>query len=259
MSKLLALAAALLCAFATLDHAQAQAFRTWVSSGADGDDINPCNRLQPCRTFPTAMSNTAAGGEINVLSPGSYGVITINKSLSIIAEGVTAGILAPSVNGIRVAAGAGDVVIIKGLDINGLGTGLEGIRIERAKSVHISKSIIHGFSAASSSAIAIVPSLSPVDVVISDTTITKNRQGILAAPTGGMTATVVADRVLAENTGGPAIRANANGTIRVTNSVISNNTRGLLQGGSGQIISAGNNFLVGNNIDGTFNSTVPLQ
>ena len=48
--------------------AQAQATRTWVSGGADGDDVNPCSRTAPCKTFAGAISKTAARGEINVLT-----------------------------------------------------------------------------------------------------------------------------------------------------------------------------------------------
>ena len=45
--------------------AQAQATRTWVSGV--GDDVNPCSRTAPCKTFAGAISQTAAGGEINCL------------------------------------------------------------------------------------------------------------------------------------------------------------------------------------------------
>ena len=48
--------------------AQAQATRTWVSGV--GDDVNPCSRTAPCKTFAGAISKTAARGEINALDPG---------------------------------------------------------------------------------------------------------------------------------------------------------------------------------------------
>src|ERR1051325_10649928 len=43
--------------------ANAQASRTWVSGV--GDDVNPCSRTAPCKTFAGAISKTAAGGEID--------------------------------------------------------------------------------------------------------------------------------------------------------------------------------------------------
>src|SRR5688500_7488705 len=65
--------------------AQTQATRTWVSGV--GEDINPCSRTAPCKTFAGAISKTAAGGEINVLDPGPYGNVTITKSITIDGTG----------------------------------------------------------------------------------------------------------------------------------------------------------------------------
>lgn len=117
-----ALALALLSASA----ANAQATRTWVSGV--GDDANPCSRTAPCKTFAGAISKTAAGGVINVLDPGSYGAVTITKSITIQNEGSFAGILFAGINGIIVNAGASDVVILRGLSFEGVGTGLNAIR-----------------------------------------------------------------------------------------------------------------------------------
>src|SRR4249919_2539708 len=69
--------------------ANAQATRTWVSGV--GDDANPCSRTAPCKTFPGAISKTAAGGEINCLDPGGFGGVTITKSISIICDSTEAG------------------------------------------------------------------------------------------------------------------------------------------------------------------------
>src|SRR5579862_3275156 len=103
----------------------AQATRTWVSGV--GDDANPCSRTAPCKTFAGAISKTAPGGEIDVLDPGGFGAVTITKSISIEADGVIAGVLVSGTNGINVAAGAADTVVLRGLTIDGLGTGLAGV------------------------------------------------------------------------------------------------------------------------------------
>src|SRR5476649_2969473 len=93
---LLALFVGLIPVFAATP-AQAQATRTWVSGV--GDDVNPCSRTAPCKTFPGAISKTAAGGEINCLDPGGFGAVTITKAItlncgftlgSILASGVPA-------------------------------------------------------------------------------------------------------------------------------------------------------------------------
>src|SRR5687767_15351427 len=86
--------------FAFASIAQAQASRTWVSGV--GDDVNPCSRTAPCKTFAGAISKTAACGEISVLDPGGYGTVTITKSITIDGSGTHASILNASINGVTV-------------------------------------------------------------------------------------------------------------------------------------------------------------
>src|SRR5215471_17088044 len=119
------LIAILVAGLAMASVAQAQATRTWVSGV--GDDANPCSRIAPCKTFAGAISKTAPAGEINVLDPGGFGAVTITKSITISSECTEAGVLVSGTNGIVISAGATDAIILKGLDIEGLGTGLNGI------------------------------------------------------------------------------------------------------------------------------------
>src|SRR5438552_4743497 len=122
----------------------AQATRTWVSGV--GDDANPCSRTAPCKTFPGAISKTAAGGEINCLDPGGFGGVTITKAMTIACEGVTAGVLVSGTNAIIVNAGASDQVTLRGLDINGFGTGLNGIRFLAGKALIVDNCQIYEFT-----------------------------------------------------------------------------------------------------------------
>jgi hypothetical protein len=124
--------------------AEAQASRTWVSGV--GDDVNPCSRTAPCKTFAGAISKTANGGEINVLDPGAFGAVTITKSISIVNDGLFAGVLAAFVNGVIVNAAATDVVILRGLDINGVGTGVNGIRFLAGAALYVENCQIYGFT-----------------------------------------------------------------------------------------------------------------
>src|SRR5205823_6851898 len=69
-AKIAPLLSVLGCLVALLYAAPAQAqTRTWVSGV--GDDANPCSRTAPCKTFPGAISKTAAGGEITVSIPAA--------------------------------------------------------------------------------------------------------------------------------------------------------------------------------------------
>ena len=108
-------------------EASAQATRTWVSGV--GDDANPCSRTAPCKTFPGAISKTASGGTIDALDPGGFGAVTITKPITLEAIGAVAGVLVSGTNGIVINAQTNDTVILRGLSIDGTGSGLAGIKV----------------------------------------------------------------------------------------------------------------------------------
>jgi hypothetical protein len=135
--------ALVLLALAIPSSASAQATRTWVSGV--GDDANPCSRTAPCKTFAGAISKTATTGEINCLDPGGFGGVTITKAITIKCHYTEGGVLVSGTNAIVVNAPTTATVTLRGLDINGIGTGLNGIRILQAKSVKILDSEIYNF------------------------------------------------------------------------------------------------------------------
>jgi hypothetical protein len=125
--------------------ANAQASRTWVSGV--GDDANPCSRTAPCKTFAGAISKTAAGGEIDALDPGGFGAVTITKSITIDGGQVgVVSVLVSGTNGIVVQAGTNDIVTLRNLSINGIGTGINGIRFVSGKALNIENCDILGFT-----------------------------------------------------------------------------------------------------------------
>ena len=130
-------------------NAWGQATRTWVSGV--GDDANPCSRTAPCKTFAGAISKTAAGGEIDALDPAGFGAVTITKAITIDGGGgQVASVLVAGTNGIVVAAGPSDVVILRNLSIDGIGpgqnAGLNGVRFLTGKGLQIEHCRIFGFS-----------------------------------------------------------------------------------------------------------------
>ena len=60
------------------------AARTYVSQRS-GSDSSVCSVTAPCRTFAGALAKTVPGGEIIVLDSGAYGMVTITRSVSIVA------------------------------------------------------------------------------------------------------------------------------------------------------------------------------
>ena len=119
MRRMILIQAALLAAMfgIAMAPAHAQATRTWVSGV--GDDANPCSRTAPCKTFAGAIAKTAAQGGINCLDPAGYGGVTITKSISIICQAGTAGVLVSGTNGITVSVAA--AVVKDSLIINSVG------------------------------------------------------------------------------------------------------------------------------------------
>lgn len=132
--------------------AQAQApgaTRTWVSGV--GDDVNPCSRTAPCKTFAGAILKTQAGGEISVLDPGGYGILIIRKPITIDGTGMLSSVLGGAgTTGITIDLGqikdpSMSPVRLRGLSINGLGTGVNGINVIIAGPVSVEDCVIDGF------------------------------------------------------------------------------------------------------------------
>lgn len=138
--------------FALAVVTQAQATRTWVSGV--GDDVNPCSRTAPCKTFAGAISKTAKDGEISTLDPGGFGTLTITKSITVNGGGAGQGYgsvlsaLAPQgflinitdVNDIR------KTVRLNWLDINGASSGTDGVRMIAGLALHIENTNIDGLT-----------------------------------------------------------------------------------------------------------------
>ena len=273
--------------FAALAHAQAT--RTWVSGV--GDDVNPCSRTAPCKTFAGAISKTAAGGEINCLDPGGFGAVTITKAITIDCVHTVGGVLASLVNGIIVNAAASDRIILRGLDINGKGNGLDGIRFLAGESLHVEDSVISGmqngivilaaseayikntyFRNNSNVGVYIVPSSGLVNAVIEKTTVENQAYGLYAGAntrvttrgsvySGNSIGGIVAqgsgavtnvDHCIVTNNG-VGLYSASGGVLRIGTSIISGNNTGVAFDGSGIAATFSDNNLDGNNSPGSFN------
>jgi hypothetical protein len=197
--------------------AQAQATRTWVSGV--GDDVNPCSRTAPCKTFAGAISKTAAGGEISVLDPAGFGAVTITKSVTIDGGGTTGSITASLVNGIIINAGVNDVIRLRNLSINGTGNGLNGIRYLAGKTLHVENLTIQGFT---SNGIDMNLGANSGNLTVKDTYI--NNCGIagirIQTSTGTATASLDNVRLQSNQFGFDAL----SGSTTISNSVVSQNT-----------------------------------
>jgi hypothetical protein len=216
--SLLALAAA----------AQAQATRTWVS--AVGDDVNPCSRTAPCKTFAGAISKTARGGEISVLDPGGYGAVTITKSITLNGDGTLASVLHSLTNGIIInitdPLDTAKKVIIRNLSINGASnsangqpTGLNAIRFLAGKELQVQNTNIYGCT--TNGIDVALGTAAAGTVYVQDSTIANCPTGIRVTATSGF-AEVILDNVQVEGHSN-AVDVQANGRLIARDSLFAGN------------------------------------
>jgi hypothetical protein len=278
IARLLAVLGTILLPLLYAVPADSQASRTWVSGV--GDDANPCSRTAPCKTFAGAISKTAPGGEIDALDPGGFGAVTITKALTIDGGGgQVASVLVAGTNGIVVQVGANDAVTLRNLRLNGIGSGINGVRFLSGASVVIENCEIFGFTAA---AINIAPNAGS-RVFVSKSTLTNNLNGVFVDGTGGAAGaiikisvtetkaannsstgilasttaghspiTMVIDRIDALNNNGFGVRATGpDAGIIMGNSTVTGNGTGVSQANSGIVGSYKNNNINANGADGT--------
>lgn len=254
-SSLIALLGTACLLTANADPALAQATRTWVSGV--GDDVNPCSRTAPCKTFAGAISKTAANGEINCMDPGGFGVVTITKSITIDCRATFGSILAAGLNGINVD-GANVVVTIRNLSINGAGVGLVGINFISGLSLEIDNVNIFAFNAGSATGIRFAPNSANSTLLINNSTISSNGiapstgGGIVVQTSGVNAAVVMIERTtISKNLGIGVLSIGAGSLVRINNSVITGNAIGVASTSAGVLRSYKNNAINGNGSDGT--------
>jgi hypothetical protein len=287
-----------ICVFSIVcaTFASAQATRTWVSGV--GDDANPCSRTAPCKTLAGAISKTATNGEINAIDAGGFGAVTITKSITIDFSNILGGVLVSGTNAV-IINGTETKVTLRGLDIDGLTTGLNGVKIISAETVSIENCAIYGFNRGISDERAsdgqlsvsntiirnnntenvfIGASNSEVKAIFSNTEL-KNGGGIgLTARYGSQ---VIIRNSFVTGNGDTGVIAQDSAEVEIIDSVISQNQFGVttLSSGSkirlsgdtvtmnkeglsvvgGAIVSYGNNKISGNQSDGAPSQTIVVQ
>ncbi|MFC3322801.1 right-handed parallel beta-helix repeat-containing protein [Mesorhizobium cantuariense] len=283
----LSLAVLLVASVFLIAPASAQATRTWVSGV--GDDANPCSRTAPCKTFAGAISKTATAGEINCLDPGGFGAVTITKSITIDCKNTEGGVLSSLVNGIIINTLAGSVVHLRGLDIDGVGNGIDGVRMIGQGQLHIEDCNIERVTSngvefaangnselyisntriaeATAGGVLIKSSVAAgINAILSKVEITNSGNGILVDGTGNTLAMnmTLTNSLVSGNTGnGVAIksiaaaspvRATIVGTTISANAGVGVNANGAAASGNGSAIAFLGGSAVFGNVTGASNT-----
>lgn len=232
----------------------AQATRTWISGV--GDDANPCSRTAPCKTFPGALSKTAAGGEINVIDSGGFGGVTITKSITLRAVGVEAGILIAGTNGIVINAAATDKIVLEGLDLEGLKNAnsvqpLSGVLITRAGEVLIRDCDIRNFDTG-----ILIQTVDQSRVTVDQSLLTGSNNGIIVNSTPGFGHLKLFNSLLVGNTTDGVKVTGAGNDVFIANDQILGSVKSLDIVSGGVVRSFGNNVIPTGDPPTT---TTPLQ
>jgi hypothetical protein len=214
--------------------------RTWVAS--NGLDGNPCSRSSPCASFEGALAKTAAGGEINCVDAGDYGIVVIDKAITIDCAGTLGSMLVPaSGNGIFVTAGSNDVITLRNLSIDGGGnTGNNGIFYNAAAAVHLENISIFNIA---DNCVGLFTSGSALLTVDNSTISDCGFSGIDISTSSGIAAVNVNNTRISKTSTG--IFAENGSRVTITNSTIYFNTEGVNQSGAalGSTVTAvGNTF-----------------
>ncbi len=149
---------------------------------ANGLDTNSCTPAAPCRSFTTAIAQTASGGEIIALDSAGYGPFTIGSAVAIFgAPGAHAAITATSGSAITISATQDiDEVILRNLVLIGAG-GAVGVDQIHAGEVRIFNCLIRGFGSAG------IRAVDSGNVSVDHTTILDNASGDAMNPAKGIT------------------------------------------------------------------------
>ena len=222
IASLSTIAGTLLASGLSAAPAQAGPNRTWVSG--TGTDSGACTRAAPCRTFAFALTQTNAGGEIDVLDPAGYGAITITKAISIVNDGVGVAAIGASLgNAITINAGASDSVHLRGLTIEGTGGATTGILFNSGVNLAIENCVIQHLA----DGIVITPSTSSSFSVSNTIASNNSSTGINIIPFGSANVKGVLSTVITNNNDtGIFVEGSVTGAslnVTIVDSVSSNN------------------------------------
>lgn len=217
----------------------------WVSKQF-GSNVPGCGAVtSPCLTFQYAHDNVVvAGGTIAVRDAGGYGPLTISKSIAIINEsGLIGGVFGPPDAAILIQAGASDVVVIKGLLLEGSGTGQTGVRATSVGKLTIANCTIKSFRQSSTSAaVDVQPASGAVDFTLTDSLITGNSYaGVNVQPNSFASASgLISNVTISKNPNGLYVQSGNSGPAKVSikDSVLTHNDFGLFASGNLAVVAA---------------------
>jgi hypothetical protein len=233
-----ALGVVLIVALVVPAAASAQASRTYVDRAA-GSDVNDCLRETPCQTFQRAHDMSTPNGEINVLTPGNYSSLIINRPITIDGNGTMATI-SPFGAGVTVNLPARGKVVLRDIRINvAANLGATGIHVVNSATVVADNLRIFG---GSGPGIRVEHAGAVTRLMVDDTRIHgSNSQGIRLAPDGGVVRAAIRNTRIDDHAGAAVLLSPTDGGIAratIRGSDIDGNLNGVNAQATGGIATA---------------------
>jgi Right handed beta helix region len=198
---------------------QALPSQTFVSS--TGNDANDCTQSTPCRTFAGAVPKTSAKGIITALDSSTYGIVTVNKALTLqAAPGVYAGLQGGRADDVvTISAGTTDVVVLRNLSVITQSIAAnKGVLINSVGALHVESCIITGFGDSGIFGPSACNDSGCAQLFVIDTILRDNANGLKI---GSVSAAIDHCRIEHNHTG---ILMQAQGVAAIRNSVLSGNS-----------------------------------
>jgi hypothetical protein len=180
--------------------------------------------------------------------------LTIPKSITLSSYCFYAGVLVSVTNGIVVSAASTDVVILRGLDIEGLGTGLAGIKVLSAGAVHVENCTISHFTQNGIEFVPTSASASTSQLHVSNTILRTNTGtggAIHVKPGANVTVNGTIENTQMRNNS-VGLRVEDNSTMEAKNTTVANSAgSGFIAASNGAAVSLNlNSCLATGNLNG---------
>jgi hypothetical protein len=194
MRKLILLCVSL-CSMALFAASPARAQSVlWVA--ATGNDANNCSQGSPCLTFQGAI-NKGSVSQINCLTSGNYGAVTITASLTIdcgTGNIGTVSVTGSSTNAITINAASAATIVLRHLGLNGNNSAAFGIHgLFPSGTLIVEDCTIQGF--ANGTGIFFEPTAGRGSLQVSDSRMSNNFNGIFVDPSINQIASVTLSRI----------------------------------------------------------------
>jgi hypothetical protein len=229
----------------------------WVA--ATGSDANVCSQVSPCGTFQGAI-NKGSVSQINCLTSGNYGAVTITASIVIDCGTGNVGTVSVTGTGtlaISINASSAVTIVLRHLSLNGNNSALAGIGTLAFASgtLVVEDCTIQGFAngGTSGSGIFFQPTAGRGLLQVSDSRVFNNFDGIQVQPTNNQIASVTLNRVEVTGNSHNGVHLNGVGVVAGTmrDSVVGGNANfGVITGATQVFFTVEESSIVANLVAG---------